>query len=116
MGSCVDHLRRQDAGRAVERGEGLVVLRHVAADGRFTLDEVDRVPSIRDLQRRSDAGDATADDEGGVVDRRQQRLQGLLLGHTVDAARDDGLGLLGRAALSLWTQLTCSRMDTSSVR
>ena len=63
------HLRREDAGGAVERGEGLVEHRHVAADGGLALDEVDLLARIGDLERGLDAGDAAADDERGGVDR-----------------------------------------------
>ena len=63
-----EHLGRQDAGRAVERGEGLVELRHVAAEGRLALDQVDVIARVGDLQRGLDAGDAAAHDQDVGVD------------------------------------------------
>ena len=61
------HLRREDAGGAVERREGLVEHRHVAADGAGALDEVDLLAGVGDLEGRLDAGDAAADDQRGRV-------------------------------------------------
>jgi len=45
-----DHLGGQDAGRAVESGEGLVELGHVAADRGSLLDEVDLEAGVGDLE------------------------------------------------------------------
>ena len=56
------HLGRQDAGGAVEGGEGLVKLGHVPADGGLTLDQKDLLPGVRDGQRRVDARNPATDD------------------------------------------------------
>ena len=73
------HLRGEDAGRAVERREGLVELGHVAADRRLALDEVDREAGVGDLERGGDAGDPAADDQRRRVDRDPERLERHLL-------------------------------------
>ena len=93
------HLRREDAGRAVERGEGLVELGHVAADARLALDEVDVVAGVGQLERGLQAGDAAADDQRGRVDLDEHRLQRLLLLDPLGRGRDQGLGLLGGGGL-----------------
>ena len=61
----LDHLGRQDAGRAIQRREGLVQLGHVAADRLVALDQVNLVTGLGDVEGRLDAGDAAADDERG---------------------------------------------------
>ena len=66
--AAVDHLRRQDARRAVERRERLVDLGHLAADGRLLLDDVDLEAGLRDVERGLDAGDAAADDQRALGD------------------------------------------------
>ena len=96
---AVDHLRGEDAGRAVERRERLVELGHVAADRRLALDEVDGEAGVGDLERGRDAGDPAADDERRRVDRHAQRLERHLLADAQDAAGDDRLGLGRRGRL-----------------
>ena len=59
----LDQLGRQRAHRAVVGGEGLVELRHVTAQGRRLLDEVDLVPPFGKVERALDARDAAADDK-----------------------------------------------------
>ena len=81
-----DQLRRQRAHRAVVGGEGLVELRHVAAEGRRLLDEVDLVPALGEVERTLDAGDAATEDEsstgrGGTISP----------GHTLSFAQSAGL-------------------------
>ena len=88
-----DHLRRQDAGRAIQRGEGLVELGHVPADGRLALDQVDVVAGVGDLQRALDAGDAAAHHQRGGMDRNRHRFQRALVPDAFDAAGDHRLGL-----------------------
>ena len=93
------HLGRQDAGGAVQRGERLVEHRHVAADGARALNEVHTLAPVRDLQRRLDAGDAAADDQGGGVPLGVLGLSGEREGHPVHGAGDDGLRpVCGRVA------------------
>ncbi len=60
----LDHLRREDAHRAVVRGgERLVELGHVPADGRFALDEVDVDVVVGKVERRLDARDPPGADD-----------------------------------------------------
>ncbi len=92
----VRHLGRQDAGRAVQGGEGLVELRHVAADGRLALDHVDGVTGVGQLEGRLDAGDAAADDQRVGVDRYGRRLELLLQLDAAHGAGDQRLGLFER--------------------
>ena len=94
-----DHLRREDAGGAVEGREGLVEHRHVAADGAGALDEVDLLAGVGDLERGLDAGDAAADDQRGGVHRRGVGHGRKPVGHAVDGAREHGLGALGADAV-----------------
>ena len=60
MGLHGGHFRGEDTGGAVQRGEGLVEHGHVAADGGFTLDQVDVLAGVGERQGRVDAGDAAA--------------------------------------------------------
>ena len=97
----IDHLRRQDARRAVERRERLVDLGHFAADGRLFLDDIDLKTRVRNVQRGLNTGDAAADDKcalgNGAGACRERRVEL----HLCDgrAAKDDGL--LGRFFLVL---------------
>ena len=94
------HLRGQDAGRAVEGGEGLVQLSHVAANGRLSLDQIDVIPGVGQLQRGGDAGDASAHHQRVRVDLHGPRLQGRMMSDATHRALDQGLGLLrGRGAV-----------------
>src|SRR5208283_5409675 len=68
MGAHRRHLRGQDAGGAIEGGEGLIELGHVAADGRFPLHQVDLLAGVGKRQGRVDAGDAAADHQNTGVD------------------------------------------------
>ena len=91
-----NHLRRQDAGGAVEGREGLVEHGHLPADGAELLDEVDLLPGARDFQGGLDAADAAADDkrvgmDGLVLGRCRQPVR-----NPVDRAVQHGLGALGR--------------------
>ena len=60
---AVDHFRGQNARRAVKRRERLVDLRHLAADGRLLLDDIDLKTGLRDIECRLNARDAAADDK-----------------------------------------------------
>ncbi len=61
-----DQLRRQRTHRTVVGGEGLVELRHVAAEGRRLLDQIDLVPPLGQVEGTLDAGDASAQHEGSA--------------------------------------------------
>ncbi len=73
----LNHLGCQDAGRAVEGGEGLVKLGHMPADGRFALHQVDRESRVRDFQGSLDAGDPATHDQRGRVDGHAAAVQAL---------------------------------------
>jgi hypothetical protein len=89
------HLRRQDAGGAVERGERLVELRHVAADGGLALDQEDLLAGVGQGHGGVDAGDAAADDQHVGMDRHSLDFERLVIGHAFDGGAREGLGLLG---------------------
>ena len=59
----IHHLRCQDAGRAVECREGFVELRHTAADCRLLLHNIYLISCFRNIQRRLNTGDTTADNQ-----------------------------------------------------
>ncbi len=90
------HLRREDAGRAVERGKRLVKLGHVAADRRFTLHQHHLVTGVGQFQRGLQAGDAAADDQRHRIDVDVHRFQRFLELDPLDRRRDQRLGLDGR--------------------
>ena len=88
----LDHARREDALRAVERGEGLAELAHVAADGGVLLDQDDLVAAVGDVERRLDAGDAAADHQGALGDGDADALERLVVLDLLD----DGAGDVDR--------------------
>ena len=59
----VHHLGGQDTGGAVQGGEGLVDLGHLAADGGLLFHDVHLEARVGDIQRGLDARDAAADDQ-----------------------------------------------------
>ena len=69
------HLGRKDAGGAVERGEGLVEHRHVAADGRLALHEIDVLAGVGQGERGVDAGDTPSHDQNVGIDGDPLTLQ-----------------------------------------
>ena len=79
--SHVDHFRRQDARRAVQRRERLVELRHAPADRRLLLDQMHFVSGLRDIERRLDPRDPSADDQ------RLRRYLDLPLRETLEVGR-----------------------------
>ncbi len=110
MPADVRHLGRQDAGRAVERREGLVELGHVAADRRLALDQVDLVAGVGQLERRLDAGDAAADDQRVGVDRHLGRFERLrAAGRAARRPTISALAFSSARPLSAVTHETCSR-------
>jgi len=105
---ALDELGRLDAHRAVVRGERLVELRHLAADGRRLLDQEDLEAGGRHVERGLDAADPAAHDHD-VAERpravavfagalrysrypwwKRQMLRGFALmgGHDTDPSRD----------------------------
>ena len=76
---AVHHFRRQNTGRAVERGKGFVDLGHFAADGRLFFDNIDLISRVRNVQSGLDTGDTAADDQcaldHGAGSRGQGRVQ-----------------------------------------
>ena len=96
----LDHARRQDALRAVQRRERLRELAHVPADARRLLDEHHLVPAVGDVQRHLDAGHAAADHHGGLGDGHldgEERVVALDLLHQ----HADEVGALLRGGLAL---------------
>ena len=93
-----DHLRGEDAGRAVERGEGLVELGHVPADGPRALHQVDLLVGVGDLEGRLDAGDPPADHQRVGVHGRRVGHGGQREGHAQRGAGQHRLGALGAGA------------------
>ncbi|OPZ85249.1 MAG: hypothetical protein BWY76_01490 [bacterium ADurb.Bin429] len=89
------HFRGEDAGRAVEGGEGLVELRHVAADGRLALHQVDLLAGVGQRQRRVDAGDAAAHHQHVRLHRHPLALQRLVPAHAGYRRGDQCPRLLG---------------------
>ena len=67
------HLGRENACRAIQRGKGFVKHGHVAADGPRSLDQVDLLARVGDLERRLDSSHPGAYDEGGRVHRSRLR-------------------------------------------
>ena len=66
--SRIDHFRREDTCRAVERREGLVELSHMTADGRQLFDDVNVVSRVGNIKSRLDACDTAADDQRALCD------------------------------------------------
>ena len=94
-------------------GKVLSNLRHVAADGRLALDQVDLLAGVGQRQRGVDAGDAAADHQHVGWIGTLLRLQRLVAGHAPHRGAHQVLRLLGGAcALSVCTQESCSRMLT----
>ena len=109
--AAVDHLGRQNARRAVKRRERLVDLRHLAADGRLLLDDIDLKAGVRDIERGLNARDAAADDKralcNGAFAGRKRRVE-LYLCDGCSAENDSLFRAL--SCMSLWIQEHCSRM------
>ena len=82
----IHHFGREDAGGAIQRGEGLVELSHVPADGWFALHKVDREASIRNFKRSLDASDAAANDQRSRVDRHMQGFKRFVVCHARNTA------------------------------
>ncbi len=89
----VDHLGCANARRAVQGGEGLVELQHVAADGGSGLDQVHRVAGVGHVQGRLHAGDAGTDHHHHRVHLGPAALQGFVAPHAMHGGRHQGLGL-----------------------
>ena len=83
------HLRSEDAGRAVERREGLVELGHLAADARLPLHQVDMLAGVGEGERRMDPPDPAADDKHVRVHRRAAPVQLLVRGNAPHRAGDE---------------------------
>ncbi len=75
MVAGIHHFGRQDAGRAIQGGEGLVELSHVPTDGGFALHQIDVETRICDFKRSLDTGDTAANDQRGRMDGYMQRVQ-----------------------------------------
>ena len=95
MISCIHHLRRQNAGRAVERWEGFVELCHTAANRRLLLHNVDLIAGLCDIQCRLNAGNTAADNQ-----RTLHHLAFAWLQRSVEAHLSD-------SGLSQFNRLSC---------
>jgi hypothetical protein len=89
VGPHRDHLWGEDAGRAVQGGEGLVQLGHVSAYGLEALHEMDPVSGIRDIQGRLDPRYSAADNQDIGQHRDLLGGQGLVKGNPCHSGPDD---------------------------
>ena len=89
----VYHLGGQDTSGAVQRGEGLVKLCHLAADGGRLLNDVYLKSCLGNVQSGLDAGDTAANDQGALGYGGLACLQGRVQMHLSDsgATQDDSL-------------------------
>ena len=69
------HFGGEDTGRAVQRGERLIQLRHLAADGGRLFHDVHLVARVGNVQRGLNARDAAADDQRALDDRALPGLE-----------------------------------------
>ena len=106
------HLRRQDAGGAIERREGLVELGHVPADGRLAFHQVDVLAGVGQGQRGVDAGDAAAHHQHAELIGTRAAPAACGAAPRRTAARIRSLALRSPPRLSVCTQESCSRMLT----
>jgi hypothetical protein len=67
---------------------------HAPADGRLTLDQIDGVSGLGQLERGLDACDAAAHHQDVGIHRRAQRLQRLMERHPPHRGQNQGLGFL----------------------
>ena len=97
----VDHLGAEDAARAVDGGEGLVELRHLAADVAFAFHEEHVEARVGAVEGGLDAGHAAADDEhalGGFEGLGEQRV---VAAQFFNGDADEFRGLVGVGFLVL---------------
>ena len=66
MSLDIDHFRGKDAHGAVVCGKRLVELRHVAADGRFPLYQVDNDSMVCEIESGLDTGNPGPDDDNVI--------------------------------------------------
>ena len=90
-----NHARCQDAGCAVQGGEGLVKLSHVTTDGRLALNHVYRMTGIRDFQGCLNACNPTTDDHGSFVNGNAQGFQWFVMDDALNCTGDHSFGFLG---------------------
>jgi hypothetical protein len=83
VGLHLGHLRREDAGRAVERRKRLVELCHVAADRGLALDQIDVLAGVGQSEGGRDAGDPAADHQDLRPDRHAAGLQRPMVAHAL---------------------------------
>ena len=95
------HLGREDAGGAVQRGEGLVEHGHVPADRRLALDEDHLLAGVGQGQGGLDPGDAAADDHRPGDDPHELPLQRLVAGDAADGRGQVGLRFVQGVGLVL---------------
>src|SRR5450759_2222752 len=91
----IHHFGRQDTGRAVKGGEGLIKLSHMPTDGWFALHQIYREASICNFKRGLYASNTSTDDQRGRMNGYFQRSQWFVMNHAGNTARNDRLGFLG---------------------
>ncbi len=89
------HARRQDALRAIERGEGLGEARHLAADRGLALHHHHFVARVGDVQRRLDARHSAADHQRAPRHRNADGLERAVVPHLGHRQADQVDGLRG---------------------
>jgi hypothetical protein len=95
MSGQLHHLGRQDAGRAVECGEGLVQLGHVTTDGGLPLHQVGRMAGVGDVQGGLDTSDTPTHDHRGPRHWLLPGMKGFVQAHSFHGRTDQILGLRG---------------------
>lgn len=94
MPPALHELGRQDAHRAVVRGECLVQAGHRAADGALALDQIDLEAGVGQVQRGLDPPDPSAEYEhrsGGIsrCHRRPSLLSDGVVASSMSRSRED---------------------------
>ncbi len=89
------HLGCQNAGGTIQRGERLVKLRHMSADGRILFDEINLLAGVGQLERGLDTGDAAADDQDIGINVNHARGERRQKPGTVHRAVQERFGLGG---------------------
>ncbi len=89
------HLAVHQRAGVLQAGKGLVELGHAPAQAGLLFHQIDLVPGVGDVERRLEAGDPAADDQGSAGDVHLTLLERLEQGGLGRRAGDQLLGLLG---------------------
>lgn len=82
-------------------GEGLVILKHVAANGRLPLDQIGLVARACYIQGGLHAGNTAADHQGVRIDRESARIERTLIRNSHQTSPHDDDRFCGSLILSL---------------